>query len=91
MVDPGTLGEESLSSDSVPMEYEVDEVEPMNMEPDGDELDQPMEEDFEPDEMGAEDEFEDAESKLDSLDSDEELPNSSSSSKSSGSDPDRVP
>ncbi|XP_056159965.1 uncharacterized protein LOC115665687 [Syzygium oleosum] len=72
-----------MSSDGVPVEYEVDEVEPMDMGPDDDELEHPMEEDPEPEAMDAEDEPEEAESELDSLDSDKELPDSSSSSESS--------
>ena len=50
-----------------------------------------MEEDFELKEMGVKDEFKGTEDEFDSLDFDEELPDSSSSLESFGSDPDRVP
>ena len=55
VVDHGTSGEESVSSDGVPVEYESDKAEPIDMKLDDDELDQLMEEDFELKEIDAKD------------------------------------
>ncbi|KAI6674182.1 hypothetical protein NL676_002088 [Syzygium grande] len=38
IVDPATSDKEGVSFDGIPVEYGVDEVEPMDMEPDDDEL-----------------------------------------------------
>ena len=92
VTDPGSSAEESASSDGVPVEYKVDEFEPMDIEPDdGDVVPEPMEQDDEEPEPVGEDPVLEAESETDSLGSEEEMPDSSSSSESSYSNPDRAP
>ncbi|KAI6698397.1 hypothetical protein NL676_018516 [Syzygium grande] len=101
VTDPSTSAEESASSDGIPVEYEVDEPESMDLEPVdldavsepmelGDEEPEPIEEnpvsEVEPKDMDSEEEAAEAESKLDSSDSEEKMSDSSSSSESSDSD-----
>ena len=89
--DPGMSDNESMSSDGVPVEYEVDEAEPMDLKQDEDEFEQFMEEDPEIEDPEIDGESEEAEAELDSLDSDEGQSYSFSSLKSSGFDSDWVP
>ncbi|XP_056159447.1 uncharacterized protein LOC130135108 [Syzygium oleosum] len=94
VTDPGSSSEEGMSSDGVPVEYEMDEFEPVDMDVDDGEP-EPIEEDpvleAKPEDMVSEEEAAEVESESDSSGSEEEMPDSSSSSESSDSDPDWAP
>ncbi|KAI6681747.1 hypothetical protein NL676_035628 [Syzygium grande] len=71
------FSKESASSDSVPIEYEMDEIDPVDMELDNEEL-EPIKEDpvpeAESEDMVLEEEAAEAEPEMDSSGSEEEMP-----------------